>query len=141
MNNVTSDKVTARARARTARRSLGSDVPWTGKGFKKHNKKLSPGQATHAARIANAVLKRSGNEGEAIATDERGSYNVIVEADDDRDDGTAAEVARILCEAYPGPPVARARRQGRDHHQAHARVVEASACASTTTGSRSTPRS
>lgn len=31
-------------------------------------------------------------------------YNVIVEADDDRDDGTAAEVARILCEAYPGHP-------------------------------------
>lgn len=31
-------------------------------------------------------------------------YHVIVEADDDRDDSKAAEVARILCEAYPGHP-------------------------------------
>jgi hypothetical protein len=31
-------------------------------------------------------------------------YNVIVEADDDRDDAKAAEVARIICEAYPGHP-------------------------------------
>lgn len=30
------------------------------------------------------------------------TYNVIVEADDNRDDGKAAEVAGILCEAYPG---------------------------------------
>lgn len=29
-------------------------------------------------------------------------YKVIVEADDDRDDLMAADVARILCEAYPG---------------------------------------
>lgn len=43
-------------------------MPWTGKSFKKHNKKLSPGQSSHAARIANAVLKRTGNEGEAVAT-------------------------------------------------------------------------
>lgn len=32
------------------------------------------------------------------------SVNVIVEADDDRDDGTAAEIARMLIEAYPGHP-------------------------------------
>lgn len=31
-------------------------------------------------------------------------YNIIVEADDDRDDTKAAEVASILCEAYPGHP-------------------------------------
>lgn len=43
-------------------------MPWTGKSFKKHNKKLSPGEATHAARVANAVLKKTGDEGKAIAT-------------------------------------------------------------------------
>lgn len=31
-------------------------------------------------------------------------YNVIVEADDDKDDSKAAEVMAILCEAYPGHP-------------------------------------
>jgi hypothetical protein len=31
-------------------------------------------------------------------------YNVIVEADDDRDDSKAAEIMRILTEAYPGYP-------------------------------------
>lgn len=31
-------------------------------------------------------------------------YHIIVEAKDDRDDGIAKEVARILCEAYPGHP-------------------------------------
>lgn len=43
-------------------------MPFTGKSFKKHNKKLSPTQASHAARIANAVMKESGDEGKAIAT-------------------------------------------------------------------------
>jgi uncharacterized protein YdaT len=44
-------------------------MPWTGKGFKKkHNKKLSGSEASHAARIANAILKQSGDEGMAIAT-------------------------------------------------------------------------
>lgn len=33
-----------------------------------------------------------------------GNYNVIVEADDNRDDAKAAEVAAILCAAYPGHP-------------------------------------
>lgn len=32
------------------------------------------------------------------------SVNVIVEADEDRDDAKAGEVARILIEAYPGHP-------------------------------------
>jgi hypothetical protein len=31
-------------------------------------------------------------------------YNVIVEADQDRDDAKASEVMAILCEAYPGHP-------------------------------------
>jgi uncharacterized protein YdaT len=43
-------------------------MPWTGKGFKKHNSKLSGSEATHAARIANSILKRTGDEGMAIAT-------------------------------------------------------------------------
>lgn len=52
-------------------------MPWTGKGFKKHNKSLSGSQATHAARIANAILKHTGDEGMAIAT-----ANKIVERKD-----------------------------------------------------------
>lgn len=43
-------------------------MPWNGKSFKKHNKGLSGSQATHAARIANAILKQGGDEGMAIAT-------------------------------------------------------------------------
>lgn len=31
-------------------------------------------------------------------------YHIITEADDDRDDGMAKEVAAILAEAYPGHP-------------------------------------
>ena len=43
-------------------------MPWTGGSFKaKHNHKLSSEQASHAARIANAVLEHSGDEGMAIA--------------------------------------------------------------------------
>lgn len=42
-------------------------MPWTGSSFAKHNKSFSPQQDAHAARIANAVLKRSGDEGMAIA--------------------------------------------------------------------------
>lgn len=33
-----------------------------------------------------------------------GEYNVTVNADDDRDDSKAAEIAAILCQAYPGHP-------------------------------------
>ena len=43
-------------------------MPWTGQTFKKHNKKLSTGQAKKAARIANAILKDTGDEGLAIRT-------------------------------------------------------------------------
>ena len=43
-------------------------MPWTGKSFSKHNKKLGGKQSAKAARIANHVLESTGNEGEAIAT-------------------------------------------------------------------------
>lgn len=42
-------------------------MPWTGASFRKHNKGLGPQQSAHAARIANAVLKRSGDDGMSIA--------------------------------------------------------------------------
>ena len=43
-------------------------MPWTGKSFKKkHNKKLSPTKAKKAANQANAILKKTGDEGLAIA--------------------------------------------------------------------------
>lgn len=42
-------------------------MPWSGKSFKKHNKSLSPLGSDKAASIANAVLKKSGDEGMAIA--------------------------------------------------------------------------
>jgi uncharacterized protein YdaT len=44
-------------------------MPWTAGSFRrKHNKKLTPYQSAKAAKIANAILKSSGNEGMAIAT-------------------------------------------------------------------------
>jgi uncharacterized protein YdaT len=43
-------------------------MPWDAKSFKKHNRKLSPGQSGKAASVANAILKRTGDEGLAIAT-------------------------------------------------------------------------
>jgi hypothetical protein len=43
-------------------------MPWDQASFRKHNRALSPGQSAHAARIANAILKRTGDEGLAIAT-------------------------------------------------------------------------
>lgn len=43
-------------------------MPWNAQNFaSRHNHGLSPTQSAHAARIANAVLKRSGNEGMSIA--------------------------------------------------------------------------
>jgi hypothetical protein len=42
-------------------------MPWTGIGFQKHNLGLTKSEASHGARIANAVLKNSGDEGMAIA--------------------------------------------------------------------------
>lgn len=42
-------------------------MPWTPGSFKsKHNKSLSPAQSAHAAKVANAILKQSGDEGKAI---------------------------------------------------------------------------
>lgn len=42
-------------------------MPWDYKSFReKHNQKLTPEQAKKAARIANAILKETGDEGRAI---------------------------------------------------------------------------
>ncbi len=42
-------------------------MPWTGSDFKtKHWKKASDSQASQAARIANDILHRTGDEGLAI---------------------------------------------------------------------------
>ncbi len=42
-------------------------MPWTGKTFKsRHNKGLSQSKADKAARVANAVLEKTGDEGKAI---------------------------------------------------------------------------
>lgn len=44
-------------------------MPWTPDEFKaRHAKHLSPAQAAHASRIANAMLERGVDEGIAIAT-------------------------------------------------------------------------
>lgn len=43
-------------------------MPWDASSFHRHNHSLTPEQAAHASRIANAILRRSGNEGESIAT-------------------------------------------------------------------------
>lgn len=42
-------------------------MPWNGASFRKHNRSLSAAQADKAAAQANAVLKSTGDEGEAIA--------------------------------------------------------------------------
>ena len=52
-------------------------MPWTGQTFQHHNSHLSPAQSSHAASIANAILKRSGNEGMAIST-----ANKLIHRDD-----------------------------------------------------------
>jgi uncharacterized protein YdaT len=42
-------------------------MPWTGESFRsKHNKKLSAEQAREAAKIANAILRDTGDEAKAI---------------------------------------------------------------------------
>ena len=53
------------------RQSDGKDspLPWSGKSFaSRHNHSLSGAGASKAASIANAILKRGGDEGIAIAT-------------------------------------------------------------------------
>lgn len=42
-------------------------MPWTGQTFHKHNRKLSAKQSAKAAAQANEVLKKTGDEGMAIA--------------------------------------------------------------------------
>jgi hypothetical protein len=93
-------------------------MSYNGRSFKKH----TGAQASQAARMTNALVKqgtpapsRGGQEGRCKGQGRsrpvpRGiqqgmsDYQVIVEADDDRDDSKAAEIATILCEAYPGHP-------------------------------------
>jgi len=42
-------------------------MPWTAATFRaKHNKKLSGTQASKAARVADAILAKTGDEGKAI---------------------------------------------------------------------------
>lgn len=44
-------------------------MPWTGASFrKKHNQRLSPVQARKAAKIANAILAKTGDEALAVRT-------------------------------------------------------------------------
>ena len=44
-------------------------MPWTGASFKKkHNQSLSKGESERAARVANDILRRTGDEGRAIAS-------------------------------------------------------------------------
>lgn len=44
-------------------------MPWNGRSFaQRHNHSLSGAKATKAASIANAILRRSGDDGLAIAT-------------------------------------------------------------------------
>jgi uncharacterized protein YdaT len=46
---------------------VGEFMPWTGESFRsKHNKKLNPVQAREAAKIANAILRDTGDEAKAI---------------------------------------------------------------------------
>lgn len=42
-------------------------MPWTGRSFHKHNKKLTPAESSKAAAQATAALKSGVPEGEAIA--------------------------------------------------------------------------
>lgn len=42
-------------------------MPWTGPEFaQRHNKSLSPAQGKQAAKVANAILQKTGDEGKAI---------------------------------------------------------------------------
>lgn len=42
-------------------------MPWTGESFRKHNHKLKGAAAARAAKQANAILAKTGDEGMAIA--------------------------------------------------------------------------
>lgn len=41
-------------------------MPWTGDSFKRHNSSLSDSQSEKGATAANAVLERTGDEGQAV---------------------------------------------------------------------------
>ena len=41
-------------------------MPWNARTFKRHNQRLTDGQASHAARVANAILESTGDEAKAI---------------------------------------------------------------------------
>lgn len=41
-------------------------MPWDAKSFAKHNRKLTGAKAGQAARVANAILAKTGDEGKAI---------------------------------------------------------------------------
>lgn len=43
-------------------------MPWSADSFAKHNRGLSPSVAKKAAKVASAILRRTGDEGLAIAT-------------------------------------------------------------------------
>lgn len=42
-------------------------MPWDARSFRKHNRRLGKAAAGKAARQANAILKKTGDEGLAIA--------------------------------------------------------------------------
>ena len=41
-------------------------MPWTASTFRKHNKRASPAQLKAAVARANAVLRKTGDEGKAV---------------------------------------------------------------------------
>lgn len=73
-------------------------MPWTGQTFReRHNHGLTSEQAAHAARIANAILQRSGNERIAIAT-----ANKLVHRDEGGGIAPPYEVTTSPKQASPG---------------------------------------
>lgn len=55
-------------------------MPWTAESFKaKHNHSLSKTQATKAAAMASAMIKRGVPEGEAIATANKNAKKSVAE--------------------------------------------------------------
>ena len=41
-------------------------MPWTSTTIRRHKKGMTPAQASKAARIANAILKETGDDGKAL---------------------------------------------------------------------------
>ena len=66
-------------------------MPWTGKSFaKRHNRKLKGKAASRAARQANAILSKTGDEGLAIAVANKNSMQ--------HKDNYARDVLQVACE-------------------------------------------